>query len=228
VIPSAARASIVVETKPGVTGKDGAVHAKATFTYGVNTLDIKLENLQTDYVSGGQAISGLIFQVAPAIAAGQTFTGGSGVMIDVADNGTVAYHNNISTAVATTRWHTELPATDLIALGGGQPSEMIIGVPTTLNPLSYSSFNTQDQFNPYLMQTATFHFTFTSGVTAASSVSNVQFQFGTGPDSTTKSGDVTTTVVVTATPEPSTLCGAGFAVIAAIGYGWRRRGKVAA
>jgi hypothetical protein len=226
VSPPAARASIIVETKSGVKDGDGAVHAKATFTFGTNTLDIVVENLQTSYTAAGQAISGIIFQVTPA-ATGITFTGGTAVKIDVADGGSATYHNGISTPVATTRWHTATPSTNLIALGGGQPDEMIIGVPTTQTPLTYANFNGQDQFNPYLKQSATFHFTFTSGVTAASQVTGVKFEFGTGPDYTTTSNDLTTTIVLTAVPEPSTLGGAGFAALAGVGYGWRRRGKAA-
>jgi len=226
-----ARASIIYETNAGLNGKDGPVDARATFDFGPNSLTLTLDNLQTNYQAGGQAISGIIFTIGGS-PTGTTFTGGTAVHINLDKPGNIV--STSGSATATSRWglDTTTPV-GLTALTGTQPDEMIIGPPVSQTGGSnnlgfYSTSNAQDQFNPFLEKSATFTFTFTGGVTSSTSVSGVKFQFGTGPDTTTGTEDSHIVPPPVAAPEPATLGMAMFAVAASAWYAWRRRRRTAA
>jgi hypothetical protein len=66
------------------------------------------------------------------------------------------------------------------ALGGGQPSQMIL--PFVANGGTYPNANSSvDNFNPSTIGAGTFELNFT-GITAATTVTAATFSFGTGPD----------------------------------------------
>jgi hypothetical protein len=65
------------------------------------------------------------------------------------------------------------------AIGGGQPSEMILPAGTTY-PAANASI-TNGMFSPYVDGPATFTLHL-SGVTAATTISSATFSFGTGPE----------------------------------------------
>jgi hypothetical protein len=63
------------------------------------------------------------------------------------------------------------------AIGGGQPSQLILsGVTTSANASIQGG-----QFNPFVIGPATFTLAL-SGVTAATTITQATFSFGTGPD----------------------------------------------
>ena len=63
------------------------------------------------------------------------------------------------------------------AIGGGQPSQMIVSSVTSFANPSI----TGGQFNPFVIGPATFTLAL-SGVTAATTITQATFSFGTGPD----------------------------------------------
>jgi len=65
------------------------------------------------------------------------------------------------------------------AIGGGQPSQMIL--PSGGSFTGANASITGGQFNPFVVGPASFTLAF-SGVTAATTVTAATFSFGTGPD----------------------------------------------
>src|SRR6516165_9902154 len=65
------------------------------------------------------------------------------------------------------------------AIGGGQPSQMIL--PSGGSFTNANASITGGQFNPFVVGPASFTLSF-SGVTAATTVTAATFSFGTGPD----------------------------------------------
>lgn len=201
------------------SGSDGPLSAQAQFTLGSGTISIKLSNLQANPTSAGQELSGIQFTLntAPSSVSG---AGTSGQLINVnSSNGTFS---NVSGN--PDRWeasgHITQPTSTsikLLVLGGGKPSEMIIGPPDNNN--LYSNANSSiDNFNPSVFETGTFNLN-VGGVTAGTQITAVTFFFGTGPD-TSLQGQPQNTVI----PEPATLALAG-AGIAGIGLGRWRKGR---
>lgn len=214
-----AKASFTVYTATGSDG-DGNLNAKAEFTLGSGTLSVKLTNLQANPTAAGQEISGIAFtlSVMPSSVSG---AGDSGQLINVnTGNGTYA-----NTSGNPDRWeasgHITQPTTTsikLLVLGGGMPSEMIIGPPDGSN--KYSNANASiGNFNPSVFETGTFNLN-VGGITMDTQVTAATFFFGTGPDGQldgTKQPPVTTPI-----PEPSTLA-LVLAGVAGIGLGGVRK-----
>jgi hypothetical protein len=65
------------------------------------------------------------------------------------------------------------------AIGGGQPSQMIL--PSGGSFTNANASITGGQFNPFVVGPASFTLAF-SGITAATTVTAATFSFGTGPD----------------------------------------------
>lgn len=179
---SAARARAEFVFQASGTGSDGPLAAQAQFTVGSGTISVQLTNLEANPTSAGQELSGILFTLntAPSSVSG---AGTSGQLINVnSSNGTFT---NVSGN--PDRWeasgHITQPTTNsiqLLVLGGGQPSQMIIGPPDSNN--LYSNANSSiDNFNPSVFETGTFNLN-VGGVTTSTQITGATFLFGTGPD----------------------------------------------
>ncbi len=223
-LAASASPSLVFETTTGATNPQGnPVSARATFTFGTNTLTIVLENTLSGNVrwAPNMFISGLQFSLSgsPGTA---TFGSGSGVemQFDNSPNGFSIL--NGGNPLATTRWNLSTSPT-LTALGGGQPDEMIIGGPNSGG--TYTTNGQPTNFNPYMYKSATFVINYASGVDVNTMVSNVSFSFGTSQGEAVLPGTRQSPV-----PEPATttLAGAGLASVGLFSLLRRRNRKVLA
>jgi hypothetical protein len=168
--------------------------ARADFTTGAGVIDVTLTNTlaPSDIRSAGNALSDIQFTLSNApgtqgtlTAAGQlgnvngttpgvvTFTGGTPVRFigqGPAPPG--------GTGTFTVTGDTIL----MEALGGGQPSQMIL--PSVPNGGTYPNSNASiTNFNPSTIGPGSFVLDF-MGVTASTTITAAMFSFGTGPDHT--------------------------------------------
>jgi hypothetical protein len=147
-------------------------------------LTIQLTNLlsPTQIVSPGQFLSDISFTLSGTPGTLGS-TSASGQLGDISSTGVVTY-----TSGSPTRWlgtgggQFSIVGSNITleAIGGGQPDQMI--APFIANGGTFTNANQGDQnFNPFVIGTATFTINL-SGVTSNTTISNVNFSFGTGPD----------------------------------------------
>lgn len=193
------------------------VAASATFSFSSDSVTITIQNLEANLTASNQLISGLQFTLS-GTPTGQSFSSGSAVEMNLSPpNYTLLNSGN---PVATTRWHLA-SSTELTTLGGGPPAQLIIGPPNGSN--QYTNANGgANNFDPNLFESATFTLTYTGGVTSATTVSDVKFEFGGDPSS---DGIINGDPV--SVPEPSSLTCAATGILMLAGYARRRR-RVAA
>jgi len=166
---------------------DGPLSAQADFTTSDGQLMVTLTNLLSadDIRSAGQALSDISFDLSDPIGTVGTTTA-SGQFGDVSSTGGVTYVSSDAATGNTTpiRWFTNgtfgTSSITLETIGGGKPSQMI--GPFVADGGTYTNANNGfQQFNSYVIGPGTFTLALT-GVTGDTTISNVQFSFGTGPD----------------------------------------------
>jgi len=185
----AAAVSISFVTPSGSTCGGEACAAEATFTTGAGSISVTLTDLLTpaQVLSAGQALSDLSFTLSNAPGTQGALTA-SGQLANIGTGGTVT---NVSgtpvrfigegppppggSGTFTVTGNTIL----MEAIGGGQPSQMIL--PSGGSFTNANASITGGQFNPFVVGPATFTLAF-SGITAATTVTAATFSFGTGPD----------------------------------------------
>jgi hypothetical protein len=172
--------------------------ASAVVTTGTNSITITLTDLYVNPTDVGQNISAFYFttSVTPST---DTVLSSSDTAIDVHDDGTY-----VNDGTGTPGWALTLVSgvtkLDDLAAGGSAPAHTIIGAPGPGNVYSNGNGSidkTGGPHDPFIQETATWTLTET-GITSATTLSNVFFQFGT----TDGSNDVQATLVPT--PEPAT------------------------
>src|SRR3974390_1307383 len=191
-------AAVTVPLSVTGSGSDGALAASATFTTGAGTLSITLSNTLTvsQIVSAGQALSDLQFTLSNPFGTIGTLTA-SGQLANIGAGGTVTNGPGApvrrigqgppppggSGTFATLGTSTIV----LEAIGGGQPSQMILpsGGPFTNGNASI----TDGKFSPFVDGPVTIVLAL-SGVTANTTVLGARFSFGTGPDTFLQVGTV--------------------------------------
>ena len=213
---SPARATTITYTASG-SGSDGPLSASAMFTTSAGQLQVTLtDTLAASLIrSSGQALSDISFTLsnAPGTLGATSATGQLGT---VSSTGMVTY----SASGTPTRWlgaggqgsfGISGDTVTLETIGGGPPSQMI--APAIANGGTYANANGGfGNFSPYTIGPATFTLAL-SGVTPSTTISGVNFSFGTGPD-TFLPGVPSTTPP---SPEPSSLMLLGTGIAGAAG-----------
>jgi hypothetical protein len=186
-VQPAAAASITLSTSR--SGFDGPLAASAAFTTSAGLLSVTITNglSPTQIVSAGQTVSDLSFILSDAPGTLGT-TSASGQLANIGGAGQALITNVPGDPV---RWLGQGPpppggtgffsivgnTITMEAIGGGQPSQLIVSSVTTFANPSI----TGGQFNPLVIGPATFTLAL-SGVTAATTITQATFSFGTGPD----------------------------------------------
>jgi len=185
----AAAVSISFTATASGSGNDGPLAASAAFTTSAGLLSVTITNglSPTQIVSAGQTVSGLSFILSDAPGTLGT-TSASGQLANIG-GGIQAFITNVPGDPV--RWLGQGPpppegtgffrivgnTITMEAIGGGQPSQLIVSSVTSFANPSI----TGGQFNPLVIGPATFTLAL-SGVTAATTITQATFSFGTGPD----------------------------------------------
>ena len=188
-VQPAAAAPFIFETPSGSTCGGQACAAEATITTSAGELFVTITNglSPIQIRDAGQTVSGLSFILSDAPGTLGT-TSASGQLANIGDPGQAFIHNVPGDPV---RWLGQGPpppggtgsfsiegnTITMEAIGGGQPSQMIVSGVTTSSNASIQG----GQFNPFVIGPATFTLAL-SGVTAAMTITQATFSFGTGPD----------------------------------------------
>jgi len=171
--------SFTFQTAAGATESGGnPVNASASITTGAGTVTITLFNLLVNPNTVAQNISDFHFSLSGTTALGSLFSS-SGQEINVAANGSATTGNTVATGWAFTSPSTGSYLLNVLGTAIG-PAHTILGAPGAGGTYSNAggSIAGNDPHNPFLNQSATFTLNIT-GVTAATTVSNVVFSFGT-------------------------------------------------
>lgn len=232
--------ALITSTVSGTQGGD-KLSAFGSFTTSAGEVVITLTNTLAiaDFISAGQEISDikLTFSNAPGTFGASSSASGQFGNVSGTTPGTVTYATGdfrgpgpppacASVTYATPqRWlgggtppcgngTFTILGNDvtLEALGGGQPSEMI--APFVTNGGQYPNSNSSvTNFNSHVIGTLTIDL-FLSGVTANTTITQVEWSFGTGPDHFIT--DTTPVIIPEGAPEPGSLAliGLGLAALA--------------
>jgi hypothetical protein len=221
-LPSQVHAATITYNASG-SGSDGPLSASATFTTSAGQLAITLSNTLAlnSFISAGQTVSDLSFTLsnAPGTLSGTTATGQEG---NISSAGVVTYvSGSPGRFVGSGGGSLTISGSNLTleAIGGGPPSELI--APSMTNGGTYPSTNGGIlSQNPYTIGPASFTLAL-AGVSSATTISNVSFSFGTGPD--TFVPGTPGPPAVTPEPESLVLALSGALSVGAVQFGRRIR-----
>jgi hypothetical protein len=197
VMTPAAHASTILFTNAG----NGAT-GEADFTFGTNTLTLVLKDTVVDPNDVAFNLSGFMFTLAGST--GGVMTSSSGATRTIAGDGTFTDGAAVATGWLFSNSSGTITLNDL---GGAGPAHTIVGAPGAGGKYTgNSSILGNGPHNPFLVGSVTYNFTFTGGVNADSTPTNINWQFGTTPGF---SGGGTSTV-----PEPVSLSLVGGGLLA--------------
>ena len=183
-VQPAAAASISFSTSRSGFDDDGPLAASAAFTTSAGLLSVTITSglSPTQIVSAGQAVSDLSFTLSNAPGTlGTTTATGTFATFSGSDTPTLAPGSPTRWLGAGGQGNFSIVGNTITleTIGGGQPSEMILPMGMTY-PAANASI-TNGMFSPFVDGPATFMLAL-SGVTAATTVTEATFSFGTGPE----------------------------------------------
>ena len=183
-ICASALLALATESKAGslnFTGTGTGLDVEGDFSWSAGSMTITLKNLEQNPVSASQLLNGVNFDITGANGSGSLTTSGSGNTTTISSGG--SYTAGVSTSL--TRYNTSESgnAVTMTALGGGQPSQLIIGPDDHggFDPTKgkFSAANSSIiNFNPNVLGSAIFTISI-PGITSSSTISDVVFTFGT-------------------------------------------------
>jgi hypothetical protein len=200
------------------SGSDGALSAEANFTIVNGQIQVTITNLlnPATIISIGQAVSDLSFTISNGPGTNSSNTS-AGQLVTVNSNGSVTdVSGNPDRWISSSTGGFKIAGDTILleAIGHGSPTELIL---PSDGGKGYAKSNASiTGHSPSVDGPATFTLNLT-GVTSSTTISAVQFSFGTGPDT-----DIHGTQSIS-TPEPSTLVIAGLGALGFLGYGLRKR-----
>jgi hypothetical protein len=177
-----------------------AGEAIAVVTTGPNSISITLTDLYVNPLDIGQNLSAFYFTTSVTPTSDSISTS-SASAINIATGGAYTSAGTVAPGWALTLVSAVTKLDDLGPGATSTPAHTIVGAPDGSNVYSNANSSiahTGDPHDPFLQETATWTLTET-GITSATTLSNVFFQFGT----TDMTNDVPGTLV--ATPEPATV-----------------------
>ena len=186
--PAVALASTISFNGTG-SDSDGNFDALATIVTGSNSMTVTLSSLEANAHAGGQLLSGILItlSVSPTSDAFTATNGQLGQLITPNADGTGTLDSG-----NPTHWGTGIGASsNVICLEtvanagsspcapGGQPFDLIIGN----GPYTSANSSIDSNHTPSIYDTGTFNLV-VMGINSDTTVTGVEFLFGTGPDGT--------------------------------------------
>ena len=165
----------------------GSVSANADVTLGTNSLTVVLTNTAADpaSLSLGQLLSGFDITFGTTIGSPSGLTQ-TGQLIDVSAGPTPPLGTVSSVAGNPTHWGAAVNASGTLFIAtAGFGSDMMNPINMIINGTTSTLFTTDGIKNsnqqPYIQGPGTFSLT-VPGLTSATSITSVSFEFGTGPE----------------------------------------------
>jgi hypothetical protein len=204
-----ADASIITYVTPlGSTAGGQPVDATVTLTTSANDVLITLRNLQANPTSDIQSVNGISFTLSSSQTAGSIFSS-SALMRTITGNGAGQYSD---AGPSSTNWlyNQANLGVEITNIGNAMAKQTLVGDPNGSN--AYAAANPSiagSVHNPFLAGTATFDLHLT-GVTAASTITALQFEFGTShaPLTSVTGQDPGQPLDPSGAPEPSAIVSA--------------------
>lgn len=210
-----------------VTGSCDPVNVTARFTTKLNEIDIEIVNYISNPVGDISNLNQVDFHITSGVTTGSTISS-TAILRTLASNGTYT-----DSSLSTTAWGLQNLTNEFVvdgrAIGSAFPRRTLIGMPDSNNLYSAAngSINTPSH-NPFLATKSlslsdplnpifVIHLQANSGVTAATDITSVLFEFGTGANLGVNGHHIV--------PEPGTWSLGLGGILLLVGAARRRRSK---